>query len=192
MPGLSAEFYADDADIKQLIGLFDELGSFQYVEKLSALNMPLRIYRSAAELVRAFKIDPEMPAKRPQYYVLNFDTLLQKREIKMADGSGTKESLTQYMNPDSIELRLGGNVGDDTLVMSDICSLGDTDRSREMHKSFKNLVTQNTKRVGSKGTPYRLMPGAVVKLKAGWRLAREKTQPAVMDPKISAEEIAAL
>ena len=192
MPGLRAEFYADDEDIRTLLVRFRELGDLKYVEQLSSANAELQQFTDPLDLFGCANLRPEAPNVRRLFTVLDGDAELSVREVEMADGSGLKKSISQYMNPDSVVLSFGGEVGDGTIVMSDITTIGDTVRAREMHKAFKKLITESTQRVGSKGALYRLMPGAVAKLKGGWRLAREKRQPENMDPKISAEEIAAL
>lgn len=192
MPGLRAEFYADDEDIRTVLARFRELGGLKYVEQLSSLSAEPQQFTDPLDLFGRVNLAPEAPNSRRLFTVLDRDAKLSFREIEMAGGSGVKKSVSQYMNPDSVVLSFGGEVGDRTIVMSDITTIGDTERAREMHKAFKKLIAENTLRVGSKGTSYRLMPGSIAKLKDGWRLAREKRQPKSMDPKISAEEIAAL
>lgn len=189
MKGLRAEFYADNRDIQRLLEQFTEIGEYRYIEQLSALNEALCEYSNPTDLYQRTIFFENRPNDRKIHYIFDIDAQLSITNIIMNDGSGAKQSLNQLDNPDSICLNFGGEVGDNTIAMSDISTIGDTGRAREMHKSFKKLIMKNTKRVGSKGAPYRLMPSAVTKLKGGWRLAREKSQPRMMDPKISAEEI---
>ena len=72
--------------------------------------------------------------------------------------------------------------------MSDINTVGDTDKALEIHKAFKKLVISKTKKVGPKGSPARLMAGAAAKLKAGWHLTQNRVwKPGVEEIRLPAE-----
>lgn len=192
MPGVSCEFYADEADLTDLLREFPTLGLFKYVEIDSALNESNRVHFDPLEVLPAAIVSPEKPIRSQSFLVMEHDREIATRAIIRRDGSGMIRVADQNNNWDSIVIAFGGDAGDRTLIMSDINTVGDTEKARELHKKFKALVWSKTKRVGPKGTPYRLMPGAIAKAKAGWRLARDKGWQPVTDAILSPEERAAL
>ncbi|MEO0399443.1 MAG: hypothetical protein AAF224_08480 [Pseudomonadota bacterium] len=192
MRGLRAEFYADDADVQSVLEKISEFDVYMCIEMNGQLNSALKVFEDPKEIFADMKTDRQFPRLRPAYLLIEKETEIVKDKTKMADGSGVKESSDQVLMPDSVVIRFGGNAGDDTLTMSQFATLGETNRSREIHKIVKRIITTNAKRVGPKGDPHLLMSGAIAKLKAGWRLVGAKNMPAMMDVKIPAEQIAAL
>lgn len=189
MQGRSAYFFADEKDLQNLILQFDELGDFKYLETQSELNHELLIFSKAADLIPHYLVESRGVFWPPQYLLFDATTEPYISKIELTNGSGTNEGIDQYTNPDTVELRFGGEYGDKVLKISDICTLGDTQRSLDMHKMFKKLVLKNTQRFGEKGTPFRLMPGALDKYKAGWRLVAHINQTEEYDYKIPQEQI---
>jgi hypothetical protein len=189
LPGVSCEFYADEADLTDLLREFPTLGLFKYVEIDSALNQSNLVHFDPLDVLPAAIVSPEKPIRSQSFLVMEQDREIATRAIIRRDGSGTIRVADQNNNWDSIVIAFGGDAGDRTLIMSDINTVGDTEKARELHKKFKALVWSKTKRVGPKGTPYRLMPGAIAKAKAGWRLARDKGWQPVTDAHISPEDL---
>ena len=192
MPGKSCYFYADERDLSELLKEFRELGDYKYVQIRSPLNESNLVLSDPVELLPFAKVTPENPTRAHSFLVVEKDQEIFEREITLKDGSGVRKIADQNNNFDSIVLAFGGDAGDQTLIMSDINTVGDTATAVEMHKKFRKLVTAKTKKVGGKGSPHLLMPGAVEKLKAGWRLASGKEWSRETDPQILPEEIAAL
>jgi hypothetical protein len=192
VPGLSCEFFADNADLADLVREFATLGRFKFVQISSELNRPNRLYAEPAEILAAALVSPEKPHRRQSILIMDHDQDVLTRAIVRTDGSGTLRVADQNNNWNSIVIVFGGEAGDQTLVLSDICTVGDTEKSRQLHKGFKALIWSKTVRVGPRGTPWRLMPGAIAKAKAGWRLTPDKGFVRDLDAKISPEELAAL
>ncbi len=192
MPGLSCEFFADNADLADLVREFATLGRFKFVQSYSELNRPNRLYADPAEILTVAVVSPEKPHRDQSILIMEHDQEVLTRSIVRTDGSGTRLVADQNNNWNSIVIAFGGEAGDQTLVLSDLCTVGDTEKSRQLHKAFKALVWSKTVRVGPRGMPWRLMPGAIAKAKAGWRLARGKGFGASTDAQISPEELSSL
>lgn len=187
MQGRSAEFYADKEDLKVLLQQFAELDNFLYISKLGVVNEKLFETKNPRKLFEKVDIDYGLTNFREQFLVFDNNAEIVERTLKMVDGSGFKKTLSQVFNFDTVELRLGGVSGSDKIVMSDICTMGDSVRSLEMHKVFKKLIMKMTVRIGRKGVPLRLMPSAAHKVKAGWDLVRY--HPSSLPLKISTEDL---
>lgn len=192
MSGRSCYFYADEGDLANLLNAFRELGNCKYVQIRSGLNEPNLVFSDPRELLSLAKATPSNPTRCHSFLVLENGQEIFDREIALKDGSGVRKIADQNQNWNSIVLALGGEVGDKTLIMSDINTVGDTELAVEMHNKFKKVVISETKKVGAKGTPYRLMPGAIEKLKAGWRLASGMGWSRSTDANIPPVEIAKL
>lgn len=193
MTGRNCYFYADEGDLSDLLEAFREIGDYKYVQITSGLNEPNLIFSDPVELLPLAKVTPARPTRAHSFLVLEKDQEIYERKIALQNGSGVRKIADQNNNFDSIVLAFGGDAGDQTLIMSDINTVGDTDKAIEMHQKFKKLVISKTKKVGSKGKPHRLMPGAVEKLKSGWRLASgSKSWSRDTDANIPPEDIFAL
>ena len=193
MPGRSCYFYADESDLLNLLEAFKEFDGYKYVQISSELDMPNSVYTNPVDCFSSAILTPNSAVRSQSFLVLENEQEVFTRELKRSDGSGTLSIADQNNNFDSIVIVFGGDAGDQTIIMSDINTVGDTDKAVEMHKKFKKLVMSKTKKVGAKGTPYRLMPGAADKLKSGWHLTQNRVwKPGVDEIKLSDEEIAAL
>jgi hypothetical protein len=182
MRGLRCEFWADADDLAALVQAFGQLGPCQFVEIHSALNQPNLILEDAATMLPAAMVSPAAPHRRFSFLVMEAGATVRSRTIIRSDGSGTINCADQNNNWDSVVIAFGGDAGEQTLVMSDINTVGDTPTARRLHRMFKALVRANTRRFGPKGAPAWLMPGAIAKARAGWRLAREKGWLPTTDP----------
>ncbi len=191
LTGLSCEFYADNEDLADIVRDFSALGRFKYVQQRSALNRHNQIYINPADILPAALVAPERPTRYQSFLIMDEQQEVFARDVVLADGTGKLFRVDQNSNWDSVVIAFGGDAGDRTLIMSDISTVGDTEKARQMHKKFKKLVWSKTVRVGPRGTPYRLMRGALSKAKAGWRLARDKAWALDTDAQISSAELAA-
>ena len=192
MPGRSCEFFADERDLLTLLEAFKELGNYKYIQLRSELNKENLIFDDPVELLPFAVVSVDAPVRVTSFLVLENTQEVFSGEIKMRDDSGIKKIAGQARNPNSITFAFGGDAGDNTLIMSDIATIGDTDKAIEIHKHFKKVVMSKTKRLGTKGRPYRLMSGAIEKLKSGWRLTSGKGWARNMDLNLPVEEWAKL
>lgn len=193
MRGLSCEFYADESDLAALLREFPSLGDFKYVQICSRVNESNVVFTGdATGLLPDAIVSRDKPTRRHSFLIMDEQQEVYSRDIVLADGTGKITIVDQNQNPNSVVLAFGGDAGDQTLLMSDINTVGDTDEARELHKSFKKLVASRAKRVGAKGKPFRLMPGAIAKAKLGWRLARGKGWHRSTDDVIPAQQLATL
>lgn len=188
MPGRSYEFFADEIDLLTLLEAFKDLGNYKYVQMRSELNKENLIFDDPVELLPFAVVSADAPVRVTSFLVLENTQEVFSGDIKMKDNSGIKKIAGQARNPNSITFAFGGDAGDNTLIMSDVATIGDTDKALEMHKRFKKVLITKTKRLGTKGRPYRLMSGAIGKLKSGWRLTSGKGWARNMDLNLPAEE----
>lgn len=193
MSGLSCEFYGDEDDIADLLLNLPSVGDLKFVQMRSRLNECNDVFvGDPTGLLPEAIVSPSKPMRRQSFLVVKRDQKVYYREIVLTDGTGRISIADQNTNSDSVVLAFGGDAGDQTLIMSDISTTADTERAKELHKTFKQLVSSRTKRVGPNGRPSRLMKGAIVKAKAGWRLARDKQSQRSSDAIITTEELAKL
>ncbi|WP_308367966.1 MULTISPECIES: hypothetical protein [unclassified Microbulbifer] len=192
MPGQSCYFFADEGDLLDLLEAFGQLGDHKYVQIRSGLNEPNLIFTDPAQVLPLARVISENPTRAQSFLVIKMGQETFQREIALRDGSGIRKIADQNNNFDSIVLAFGGDAGDQTLIMSEINTVGDTHRALEMYKKFKKVVISKTKKIGVKGNPHRLMPGAIKMLKAGWRLASSKGWSRDTDANIPPDEVAAL
>lgn len=89
------------------------------------------------------------------------------RELTMKDCSGTKKIIKQSQNPDSIEILVGGETSDSTILTTAIRTTGETPVAKDIFKVFKKVVVKHALKAGYCTYIY---PGAHEKLKRGWRL----------------------
>ncbi len=192
MSSLRANFFADDSDISDLFSSLKSLGEFRYVESQSATNEALSEHLDPMAAKEDFFGSKFIGSKRKAFFVLDKNCQVEKRKIKLTDGTGIKEKMDQYSNPDSIGLSFGGEFSNNMIVMSSVGTIGDTERSREMFTLFRKLMMSKTVRVGEKGRPYHLMPGVINKLKQGWRLSCHGNGFSISDPIISPDDLVGL
>jgi hypothetical protein len=127
---------------------------------------------------------PGMTGSVPSLLAVDIETKIRFHKIQLSDGSGFFSRAEHILNPDSVILAIGGDLDGDTLIMSDINTMAYTKRAIEIHNSFKKLVFAKTEKFGEKGSMYRLMPGAVSKLKMGWRFTADKRWSKEIDARI--------
>lgn len=191
MSGASCYFFADESDLLELLDSFFALSKYKYVQMRSGVNEENCVPTNAKELLLLSKVSSEKPTRVQSFLVVESDQEVFFREIVLIDG-GIRRIADQNNNFDSIVLAFGGDAGDQTLIMSDISTVGDTKKALEIHKNFRKLVESKAVKSGNRGSRYFLMPGAVKKLKSGWRLAGGKEWSRETDPKFSPKEIDSL
>jgi hypothetical protein len=175
-----------------LLRALPSLGRLKYIEICSGLNCSNSVYLDPTQILARAKVTPASPTRGHSFLVTRADQEIFTREILRADGSGRITVADQNQNWNSVVIALGGEAGDRTLVMSDINTVGETEEARDLHRQFKALVRSLAMRVGPKGKPALLMPGAIRKAKEGWRLSRNPGWASSTDLSIAPDELAAL
>ena len=175
MSGTTCEFYADADDLGALLREFQPLGTLKFVQVRSRANAANDMFTGdLTALLAEALISKDRPTRTQSFLVMERDQEVFSRDIALGDGSGTVTIIDQNQNPNSVALAFGGDAGDRTLIMSEIVTTAETDVATELRKNCKKLVASMSKRVGLEGKPVQLMPGALIKAKFGWRLARTK------------------
>jgi hypothetical protein len=192
MRGKERNFYADNQDIMNLLTEFDDLGKFQYVECYSEIDNDIDIFYNAVDIFDKSICTPQDPGRRHSFSIFEINANVVFREIIFEDGSGRRTVLEAWRSDDSIEIHFGGEVGDNTLVISDIGTVADDKAMLDHFKRFKKLIEARSVRIGPPGRPSYLMSGAVQKAKQGWRLAQGKGFNKNSDPVLPPEQLAAL
>jgi hypothetical protein len=192
MRGKGKEFYADNQDIINLLKEFDGLGKFQYVARYSKINKNINIYYNAIEIFKKAICTPDRTEIAQNFFIFEINANIVFREITFEDGGGKKTALDTWRSDDAISIAFGGEVGDNTLIMSDIGTVADNKAVLDHFKHFKKLIEARSVRIGLPGRPSYLMPGAVQKAKQGWRLARGKALDIESDPVLPPEQLAKL
>jgi len=182
-------FYADEDDLLHLLCLFRCLQDYKYVQMRSELNKENKIFFDPVEILPSAIVTPSRPYLVNSYMVVKKDVKLSSRKIERADGSGTLTIISQSQNHVSISLGLGGNAGDKTLLASELGSIESSQAVKNIYNEFDNIIISNTKKLGHKGSPYRLMPGSIAKLSEGWRLTQGKERIRELDVKIPPHQL---
>ncbi|MEW6763433.1 MAG: hypothetical protein AB1437_21660 [Pseudomonadota bacterium] len=167
MGGSAIDFFGDAEDHKRLFDLFDCVGDFVYVSTLSEVNTENKKCNNAIELA-SHLVTIDSPVRNSVFMIAVPSVPLIVREVEMEDGSGIKLFLHQALNPNAIEILLGGQAAQKTLVKTTLRTTGETPLSKDIYKKFKKVITSNTEKVGGY---YYVAPNALVKLHEGWRLA---------------------
>jgi hypothetical protein len=192
MRGKQRNFYADNQDIMNLLNDFDSLGQFKYVEFYSRLNKETDIFYNAIDIFDKAICTPQKTERRHSFSIFEIDAKIAFSNVILVDGSGKRIALETLLSDDSIEIHFGGEVGDNTLVISDIGTVADDKAMLDHFKRFKKLIEAKSVRIGPPGQPSYLMPGAVEKAKQGWRLAQGKGFNKNSDPVLPPEQLAKL
>ena len=177
MAGSLVEFFADQEDLISFLEKLNGAGEFIYTKTISEVNELNAQFNDASNMTD-FMVSHESPIQVNCFLVTNSCEPLNERKIKMTDGSGIKTAIDQLYNPNSIEVKLGGEAAPETLVTTVIRTTGETKESKELFKVVKKLVVNNGKKVGSN---YYVFPKALRKLELGWRLTPGIDSPPQMN-----------
>ena len=169
MNGSSCEIYADNNDLNNLFGEIEKIGPFKYIKMTSELNKDNACYYSSIELLKY--------ATGDAFLVVDADKDVVSRTIDLIDGSGHKNRVDQDFNEDSICITLGGDIRNNTIIVTVFDTLGESSRAKEVFKIFKKTIMKNTKKVNRS----RIMPSALEKLQNGWRLTQGETYSRELD-----------
>jgi len=165
MAGSQLYIYADRADLALLFEAFDRHAPLAYTETLSALNHDSRQFTSAAALLE-FAVDHARPMRTSIFLIAPAGLPLRPREVRMRDGSGYKQHFEETFNPEAIDIVVGGEAGPATLVVTKLRTNGETQAARSLFQGLKKIVTARATRIDGAW----VMPGALEKFDAGWRL----------------------
>lgn len=173
MHGRSCEFYADTADLHALLTSFRCLDCYKFVQMKSAVDRDNIIFEDPLDIMSMAIVSAESPTRSVSFIVIEKLEEVVYRHIELNSG-GTRIIADQNQNHDSVVFALGGEAGEETLIMSDINTSGETPKAVTIHKDFKRIVRASSAKLGSGAKSGHLMPGAMEKLRLGWRLARDK------------------
>lgn len=165
MQGSEIYFYADADDLKALLGGFQGLGLFRYTKSNGIRNAELLQTINAQEILDSVYIRPD---SSDFFLISDFDVPVRVQEVALLDGSGFSRFAEQSLNPDSAMLKVGAQLQPTMITVSCLNTLGETPRAKEIFKIFKKAITREAVYIRL----YYVLPGAMDKLKAGWRLAQ--------------------
>ena len=166
MRGSHIDVLADENDLRAIFERFNDIGNVNYTKTLSKVNAPAKQFDDARSLMD-FLVSHQDPVQGNVFMVTLRTTALVGRAIVMSDGSGTKTSLSQIFNPNAIEILLGGEAGPSTIVKTTLRTTGETPLAKDLFKKFKKAMVKGATRMQGH---YFVMPNALRKLEAGWRL----------------------
>lgn len=165
MAGSQLYIYADRADLALLFDAFDRHAPLVYTETLSELNRDSRQFTSATALLD-FAVDHARPMRTSIFLITPAGLPLLPREVRMSDGSGRKQSFRETFNPEAIDIVVGGEAGPATIVVTKLRTNGETPAARSLIQALKKIATARSTRIDGAW----VMPGALEKFDAGWRL----------------------
>ncbi len=71
------------------------------------------------------------------------------------------------LNPDTCRLKIGGEAGEDLLIQGMLDTNAETHKAKVLFQQIRDVIRMR----GTKIKNVLVMPGALKKLEAGWRLA---------------------
>lgn len=163
MRGSEVRFYADLADMGEVLEAFENSGAFVYTATLSEVGTPLTSFSDPKNLMRFLRTDHPQPSN--MFVITPEGTDVHTQSIKMRDGSGMKTKADQLLNPDAVLIKLGGQLRE-VLVATSINTTADTSKAKQTFKLLKGHVVANARHMGG----FYVLPGALKKLENGWRL----------------------
>ena len=166
MRGAEVRFYADLADMNQLLDAFEKIGPLIFTKTLSELNAaPVQLSDPRA-LSHHLRTDPSPPSNA--FLITSECDPIVQRRIEMEDGSGIRMAAAELrINRHAILITLGGQLdGDSTLIASKVNSMSEAPKARQLYRAFKRAIVRTARH--SEG--FYLLPGAMQKLRSGWRL----------------------
>ena len=162
--GSEFSIYCDSDDYRYLLHRLREIGPLQFAESLSRLNDRLLVADDPTLLMKFLR--KRHPEASSTFLVLPQAIRLNTALIEMEGRIGTKEKASQVLNPDAVLIKLGGELSGGILVCSKVNTTGETKIARETYAALKKLVKSASTHVNGSF----VLPGAVRKLQAGWRL----------------------
>jgi hypothetical protein len=162
--GSQFSVYCDGDDYQYLLPRLREIGPLQFAESTSQLNERLFVADDPT-LLRKF-LRTKHPEASNTFLVLPQAMRLNTKLIEMEDGSGAKEKASQIHNLNAVLIKLGGELSGEILVCSNVTTTGETQVAKETFAALKKLVKSVSTRVNGSF----VLPGAISKLQAGWRL----------------------
>ena len=178
--GIRVTFYADRADMAALFEKFCRLGKFTYTPLYWDEGQPPPTLENPADIPSYGELSPRTNSLCSLSYLVIDATDELKPERFLLNSGGARFKIDNGTNPSSVRLCLGGDAGDYTLIASQIDTLGLSERAREMQAAFARVVRKSSVKVGSNIT----LPGAMSKLREGWRLTHGKSYSPSMDLKL--------
>lgn len=162
--GSEFSVYCDSDDYQYLLPRLREIGPLQFAESLSQLNDRLLVADDPTLLLKFLRT--KHPEASSTFLVLPQAMRLNTKLIAMEERTGAKEKASQVLNPDAVLIKLGGELSSDILVCSTVNTTGETKVAKETFAALKKLVKSVSTHVNGSF----VLPGAIRKLQAGWRL----------------------
>jgi hypothetical protein len=162
--GSQFSVYCDGDDYQYLLPRLREIGPLQFAESLSQMNKRIFVTEDPALLLKFLRT--KHPEASNTILVLPQAMRLNTRSIEMEDGTGAKEKASQVLNFNAVLIKLGGELSDKILVCSIVNTTGETKVAKETFAALKKLVSSVSTHVNGSF----VLPGAISKLQAGWRL----------------------
>lgn len=161
-------FYADIDDLECFLRDLGVEQQLKYVLQKSAVGVALEPVDDPGVLLNILgESRIEVPSIRALVMGLNVN--INSRRVIMADGSGDIYVADNATNPTAVELNIGRTFARDrTLLCSRCCTLGETSASTSTFKVINKMILSRSVAVADA----RVFPGALEKLKSGWRLTR--------------------
>ena len=166
LSGSTIDIYLDNDDFLIFLEVFEAIGPHLFTEITSQINQ-LNNQSSESIILESGLVSKSSPIQTARYLISEADYELKSRGIKLKDGSGVKTVIDQNYNPDSVEILMGGVADETVIVATTLRTTGETKVAKELFKKLKKSIAEKSTKAGTNNF---LLPGALSKLNAGWRL----------------------
>lgn len=154
-------FYADEFDIPYLIEEFYELQNITFYKSNWLEGDESFKFVEASTLIEEIKYTD----KPRMYLVCNKENTLVSKPLKLNTGQ-IQFQINHGLMPDTIRVLFGQQYHENKLIQSTVDGFCETKLSKDLFKSFKKIVVQNSTKVGD---TY-VLAGARQKYSDGWIL----------------------
>lgn len=171
-------FFTLKEDIEQLICSIESKYDIQYHKTGLMDNKNIPLYKSISDISEFGYVSFGDWNKIDSYLVMQKGTVLNIRKVSQRIG-GEKYAVDQMLNPDSIEIKIGGiykNV-DKVVVAGRVATISDSKISNELYKLYTTMIKKEFKKIGT----FYVGKNAEEKLKLGWRLVTNEKSPKEYD-----------
>ena len=160
--GRELVLFGDSDELKAVFAALNGAGPFFIAETLSDTNAPLVNFKDACELAGF------VGGEQRVFLVADASVVVLVSDIHLADGSGVKTKVSQLFNPDAVLIRLGGTSRDGLILATTVTTTAETETARRTFAAIESVLVAASR----PGDGCHVMPGAMEKLRAGWRLAQ--------------------
>jgi hypothetical protein len=164
--GTRTVFYADIEDFRFLDHHFQIIGELNYAKSLWREGEKEYLFKNLSNIPNLGIVTDEDNHICDRCIFINDKCDIPIPEKYQHSDGRIDCTLDTFTNPSAIMLCLGGEYRDNTLIASEINTLGLSERSKELKKLFSKPIVK----AGTKGSYGYALPGALNKYKSGWRL----------------------